>query len=963
MKLQASLSAAAAVTLVVAAPLFSQDTTATSPPPARHLLQRRGGAVIFDSLTLRRLPIDDLRELPALVPGVFSLTDPRSFSIRGERASAAALYVDGALVQNGQLGQPMLFPALNGVRELSVITGLPELARGPSLGVLDITTPSGGPGRRLAADLHYRADAIGENGIGQSSPWRNVGFNRVEASVSGPVVAGITAFGAVSLEGQQSLETQKFRDVQAPIYTAAGVDTIVRQPETAGDPVSDTIDLVIPRYVQNSGYCDQGQNGGYKCHGLRVPFSAHGGRFLQARLLRSYGAQSHLGLTLLSGRRQDRKFSFTELYNPSNRTATRENSYAVILAWSHREPRLAGRPFRIEANLSLQSDKRASGPLTPESEVASRESHYLWKSLDFVTDFETTHDVTIGGTTHAGVHFLDATQIRCLQSGQAACADLVPFLDRNDLLSAVPYRANPYAVEQNPNLSFYTSGLDNPIDLSQERRVQARVVFDWNLAAAHTLQLGLEQLNYDTRRFAAQAISAFAMNAYSEKPVRRALWIGDQVQVAGANLTGGLRLDQFDSRSGYPGTPGRISTDPAFDPANPTRQFVPAKQHTALSPQIRGSYQVTDRILIHAAAGNTARMPTFEALFQHKNTDLSIANAASFFGRDLGFARERVLEIGGHAELVPGFALDLTVYSQRVEQEVVRLTRFIDPFSGLPADFRVFTIEDFGALTGFDATLEHRLSPWFAGYLAYTHQGGEALDHGRHVVTASVALTVPAKAPGAASLERIFENTGVFATLRMGTNARYTRQSNQGLGLTIGDVVNPVEPINASILPSYKTLDLRITRRFSAGRVGWALFAESRNLFSWSNLVDIFTETGTVTNATQRSRWVDLQVAQLETEASDNGLAVADPVSGEPAVNLQAPGVCVGWTSRSGNYAGGPADCVLLQRAERRFGNGDGLYTRPEYTTAFGAWYDLANAPYRFYGPGRRIRVGVELQF
>jgi hypothetical protein len=56
-------------------------------------------------------------------------------------------------------------------------------------------------------------------------------------------------------------------------------------------------------------------------------------------------------------------------------------------------------------------------------------------------------------------------------------------------------------------------------------------------------------------------------------------------------------------------------------------------------------------------------------------------------------------------------------------------------------------------------------------------------------------------------------------------------------------------------------------------------------------------------------------------------------------------------------------DCVLLQRAERRFGNGDGRYTAAEYNAAFGAWYDLAHAPYHFYGPGRRIRLGVEIAF
>jgi len=90
-------------------------------------------------------------------------------------------------------------------------------------------------------------------------------------------------------------------------------------------------------------------------------------------------------------------------------------------------------------------------------------------------------------------------------------------------------------------------------------------------------------------------------------------------------------------------------------------------------------------------------------------------------------------------------------------------------------------------------------------------------------------------------------------------------------------------------------------------------------------------------------------------------------VTGDPVVNLQAPRVCAGWTARNisnpGSAAGGPVDCVLLTRAEALFGNGDGLYTRSEYTAAFNAWYNLQNAPDRFYGAGRRIRVGAELSF
>lgn len=172
-----------------------------------------------------------------------------------------------------------------------------------------------------------------------------------------------------------------------------------------------------------------------------------------------------------------------------------------------------------------------------------------------------------------------------------------------------------------------------------------------------------------------------------------------------------------------------------------------------------------------------------------------------------------------------------------------------------------------------------------------------------------------------------------------------------------------LEPISSSTLPWTKTIDLRITRGFALGRMSGRVFGESQNLFNWGNVLDLFIETGETTNTQHRDRFVSEQVANLESQAGATGWIRTD-ATGTPFVDFTA-GSCDQWQGRNtpGSAASGPVDCVLLMRAEGRYGNGDGLYTRAEYTAAFGAWYDLAYAPYRFYGPGRRIRLGVELSF
>ena len=977
MQFQRYFHAAAAASLAVAAPLFAQDTTTTT--PARDSTVARATqstrTVVYDSTILRRLPIDDVLDVPVLVPGFYGLTNPRAFSLRGGLSGDGAIYVDGALIRNGQRLDAELLPPLWGIQSLAVTTGLAPADRSDlRTGSLDIVTPMGG--REWTVRFGGRFDRP-ENLYLPADLWRNVGFTRLEAKASGGLPAGFTAFVGIQADGQESLETENLRDEQAPVYVASGTDTTIRQPVDFGNPASDTIDLAIPRFVQHSGYCDESRNGN-KCYGLRVPLTGRGSDVLQAKLQRLYGTDGRVSLTLLYGRQQARDFPFTALYNPANRTASRITNNVLILDWQHRLLNVSGRPLRLNVNLSYQNDERVAGALTVASEEETRElgSGWLGSELSFVTDASTHHDVTIAGTTHSGVEYLDDTQITCLQAGIAACQDLVPFLDRNDLLSAQPYRMNPYAVEQNTHLPFYTSGLDSPFDLSYEHRWQARVGFAWQPSAAHQLSAGVDFASSGTRRYTAGTISAFQVNAYGEDPSRLGAYVADQVNVGAFELIGALRVDRFDSRASYPIVPGRISsiTDTIavsgtdtfqlkpFDPLDPTANFRRASAHSILSPQLRVLFTAWPQATVRFDIGRQVRDPSFESLFAYKNTDLTQTDRTQAFGRDMGPAHAEVVEAGAHLTLVgdPRSFVDVSVYSENLSDEAVRLEQFADPGNGgSPGSWQVWTIADRGKVRGIDALLERRFSDVFTGSLSVSHQSGPAIDGSRTFASALAAVTFGKDAP----LGAVLENTDIYSILRFSSNRRYTLQRNAGAGLTIEDGGQPIEPENSSQLPLFKTIDIRITRSFPIeGRWRGAVFLESKNLFSWTNLTDIFTETGEVTNDQYRARWVDEQVAQLETEAQADGLLTVTG-SGESAVDLRSPGVCTGWSARAIGGAGGPADCVLLQRAERRFGNSDGLFTRSEYSGSFGAWYDLANAPYRFYGPGRRIRFGVEFSF
>jgi hypothetical protein len=967
-----------------------------------------------------RLPINDVREALRLEPGVVESGKAKGLVIRGGRPGEAAVFVDGVLVRNSQQGQTNLDLGTNAIEEASVTTGAlgAEFGEAQS-GVFAFVTKSGGS--RYQGSLSYSTDQLGDL-------WRNVGLHRIEGSFGGPIAKDLTFFLGTTVTGQQSAEASLDRDIDRPIYVASGVDTVVHQPIDFGNPLSDTVLVQIPRFVQYSGYCSNSASGssqlkrdissnyGVECQGLRLPLSANAGVTGNASLLWTYGNGSRVRLSGIGSVAQNRNLPTQDLYNSANQTGTRSTTNGLILNWTQNLARSAERAMAVDLYASYQADRNITGILTRQSELDSRDptGGFLLSPLSFLVDFDTKHDVVINGQTISGVGFLDDAQIRCLQAGQQYCRQVVPFLDRNDLTSAQPYRMNPYGAEQSARQPMYTSGNDNGFNLSRENRLQLRGNFDWQADRYNRVKLGAEYHSFDTRRYNAGMISTSFLNGYAEKPNRVGAYIEDRLDLGDVVLVGGLRFDRFDSKSSFPVVPGRISsikdssvtidgrtyTFAPFDPDNPTANFLAAPAHSAWSPRVQVSFPVTERSNFRLSYAHQVQAPDFDLIYRGKNTDISGSNSNQTFGRDLDFGKTIIFEFGIRHAFSQDMVLDVAAYNKdKVADISGRLFRIPDPGKGggVLSDFRVFNNADFGNIRGLDVKLDRRFSNIFSGTVAYTFQIAKSTgadpfayfrttarvissltnetapppqailptdDTRKHTIAGALALQFPSDWRRGSMLGNVFRDVGVFATFRFASGLPYTLIRNSGEGVAQGDQpleFTNLEPINASTMPWFKNVDVRVTKSLNVGRLDWTLFAESKNLFNFRNVLNLFLETGDVVNAQHRDKWVDEQTLQLETEAGDNGLRRT--VGGETAVDLSSPGVCAGWSSRTGGGAGGPVDCVLLQRAEARFGNGDGIYTSSEYTAAFNAWYNLSQAPDRFYGAGRRLRIGAEISF
>src|SRR5204862_6188198 len=123
---------------------------------------------------IHNLPVEDLRSVLNLQPGVVESGKQKGVSIRGGRPGEAAVFVDGVLVRNTQRGFTPLEVGTNAVEAASVTTGAIGADFGDAQsGVLSFVTRARGP-------PSSRARAIETDNLG--APGRNDGYDRAHGS-------------------------------------------------------------------------------------------------------------------------------------------------------------------------------------------------------------------------------------------------------------------------------------------------------------------------------------------------------------------------------------------------------------------------------------------------------------------------------------------------------------------------------------------------------------------------------------------------------------------------------------------------------------------------------------------------------------------------------------------------------------------------------------------------------------
>jgi outer membrane receptor protein involved in Fe transport len=455
---------------------------------------------------------------------------------------------------------------------------------------------------------------------------------------------------------------------------------------------------------------------------------------------------------------------------------------------------------------------------------------------------------------------------------------------------------------------------------------------------------------------------------------------------------------------------GADTVDTGFDPANPTAKFVRDKSHNYLSPHIQVSFPVTDRTNFRLSYSHQVQTPDFALLLGGINIDLNFTNPNQVYGADLDFGKTIAFEFGIRHAFNDDMVLDVAAYNKDIVSDpAARLVTLYDPAQGRDNDFRILTNLDFGNVRGLDVRLDRRFGNYFNGTVSYSYQqarntgsdpftyvnygsrivnqvGGNngaqpppqgtlATDNSRpHTLSGALAVSLPGEFRQGTLVGSILRNVNLFSTFRYTSGTPYTKCGDSNDEQNILSIENCSrlfpEGLNSQRLPAFKQLDARLTKGFGIGGLDLTAYLDVRNLLNFKNVLQVFAVNGDIVNERERADNLRADLGDLATERDNNTAGITDPTDGtaDEAIDLRFGGVsdpraeCGTWVS-SKNSTPAAANCVYLIRAEERFGNGDHIFTVGEQSNAINALYDAARGEHENTAPGRRARVGFEINF
>jgi hypothetical protein len=954
-----------------------------------------------------QLPVDDALDAIQLQPGVTEIRDGE-LSIRGGRRNEATVFVDGVPVRPVDV-RTLLFDApTNTLAEASVVGGAMETAFGDAQsGIISFVTRAGGP--RFQGTVSYETDEP----LGASL---SNGYNRFEGAISGPIVGNLTFSVGGTVSGRRANWINKGAE-DFPYYTFAGIDTVITGPVGARDSGQ----TLIPQIVQFSGKCNAEQNPDYlgdpvPCQGKIIPYYWNTDLRMSGRLQYTYGSGSRISLSALQNTEQGTDNGPLRM---EVGVGWRETSSVLVLNWVQQIARGRDHELAFDLAVSYQTDRVIGGNLDREQDLRLRDPALgiVLEPLRHISTWDRygpgdpathlTRDST-GGYVITRLK-TDEDWDAIIENIRYNRGTIGPYANRFETLGYGIPRVNPWGMA---TVTEEIYGNNSGAQFRYERRWVGRVNIDWQSDRYNRFKIGADGTLSRVGNLGVDQVYGGG-RAYTGSPYKFGIFAQDRLDLGDVVIELGVRYDQYDARALFPTIPGRLSTHPAFvDSVNAKAMTCPAAPtqcdplewvwyrsqiHSAISPRIRVSFPIADRTGFRFSYAHQTQTPFFEDAYGNNNRE------GGRFGGDVEFGRTIMIELGMRHAFNEALVIDLSAYNKdKVSDFSTRYVPVFDPVLGQEQDVLMMTNADFGTVRGIEVKFLGRIGRVFSGQASYTLQNSRSTgsdpfdyvngianvrtsvtqerqeppslllrtrDDRRHSLQATFSVTTPPDLFSGTIWGAILADVGIFGTGQLRSGLPYTRWRNDGQGATsLALCANfCIEPLQASETPWERLIDLRVTKGFRLGPAEWTLFADARNMFNFTNKPVVFAETGDVVNDLHRERRTAPELGVIEDAARRSDAWVEITKTDPDGTNARLVGAvdvrdlsatCPAWRG-----SGGTVGCVMLQRTERRFGNGDGLYDVEEQVAALTDWYEYNWDSTWFLGPGRNVRVGVQLAF
>lgn len=921
---------------------------------------------------VEEVPVDNLRAVVTLQPGVVETGDFRGQVIRGGRPGEASVYVDGVLVRSFNRGaQSILELGTNAVEEVNLLTGGYGAEFGSAQsGVINYVTKTGS--NQYSGAIGFGTDEIMPSDM-------NYGNSRLQASFGGPLGGELASFHlALTAEGAEDSDPRFMDDIVAPggypvqqkFFRPSGTATFT---DSQGNPILDSNGnpITYTTYEEISGL------------GNRRPY-AHGDNYSLSGTLRFNPlTNTKLSLTAVQSRNQGLGFSNSLQFRPKAIPAFVNKSRLFRLGVDQILFQTAESQANLKVNIAYGEDDSRFGQRADTMSTLPEEPDFLgfkFSDYEFLFHDKFTVDAWLArfDSIQAGL----ATQP--LLPAEVIGLDAAEAEDRFGLQfgADTPYGILGTGGHRTAGLSSYR--------LSNEKTFSIDADLDWQLNRVHRVGAGVEFYNKEIENVSSTGFGSirvedtFFQNIYRVKPTIGAFYLKDRMDIGELVLDVGVRMDFFDSDAMYPVIPGLVhpfvpdpgkeaeqcAAPPSGGNPNCLPKFVEQERISTWSPRLGVAFPISDATSFRLSYGHFFQLPQFTDLFNAINADIRRTNTNTAYGRPIEAMKAVQFEAGVSHLINPETVLDITAYNKdKLADAAYRIETVAWPASARGSqDARLLTNLDFGNARGVDVRLTRRVGDYFTtilgyGYLNAKGTGSDPFSYinsfGRFTDPVTGAPLSPAQALQYADFDQrhkfsllgtanfdeevaegtwanaLLRNTDISFTAIAGSGLPWTRSSTPGASGRGASGGRFTELINSSRMPWTWSADAKVTRGLNIGGTEIAAFVDVRNLFNTRNQLDVFGFTGS-----------PLDPGDIEAQA---GNAVGDDVVLDAVSN--------------------PTLRLQYQRQQdllSAYGLADddpGLFTSEEQFDARALAYIHSYRLETSFGAPRRIRVGFEWVF